>query len=57
MRSAIQVTTLAISTSLTVTLLTSTPMRTAAPIRVEHIISAGPAWRLMIFLCILASKP
>ena len=33
------------------------PMRTAAPIRVEHIMRAGPAWRLMIFLCILAEKP
>ena len=28
---------------------TRTPIRTAAPIRVEHIISAGPAWRLIIF--------
>ena len=34
-----------------------TPIRTAAPIRVEHIIRAGPACRLMIFLCIWAVKP
>ena len=33
------------------------PMSTAAPISVEHIISAGPACRLMIFLCIFAVKP
>ena len=33
------------------------PMRTAAPISVEHIMSAGPAWRLMIFLWFFAEKP
>ena len=54
-RADMQFTTLGIATSSTLTVFTRIPMRSAAPIRVVHIMRAGTAWEFRTFFWSLMS--